>query len=99
MTTLITEIIQVLETIQILISNSGNGDNSSSNKDSINQDSNVNSNDSKHDKQNELPETGEKEVRNGTLFGTLFAGLGSLLLFTKRRRKENDKNKYLNYCK
>ena len=31
------------------------------------------------DKQNELPETGEK-VRNGTLFGTLFAGLGSLLL-------------------
>ena len=40
-----------------------------------------------------------KKVRNGTLFGTLFAGLGSLLLFTKRRRKENDKNKYLNYCK
>ena len=71
--------------------NSNNEDNSSSNKDSINQDSNVNSNDSKHDKQNELPETGEKEVRNGTLFGTLFAGLGSLLLFTKRRRKENDK--------
>ena len=47
-------------------------------------------NKSKENKQSELPETGEEETRNGTLFGTLFAGLGALLLFAKRRRKKED---------
>ncbi|WP_275540222.1 LPXTG cell wall anchor domain-containing protein [Staphylococcus shinii] len=48
------------------------------------------SKDNKENKQSELPETGEEETRNGTLFGSLFAGLGALLLFAKRRRKKED---------
>ncbi|MBO1919853.1 LPXTG cell wall anchor domain-containing protein [Staphylococcus xylosus] len=43
--------------------------------------------DNKTNKQSKLPETGEEETRNATLFGSLFAGLGALLLFAKRRRK------------
>ncbi|WP_046467824.1 Rib/alpha-like domain-containing protein, partial [Staphylococcus cohnii] len=35
-----------------------------------------------------LPETGENDSKQGTLFGALFAGLGSLLLFRKRNKKE-----------
>ncbi|MGW7932591.1 LPXTG cell wall anchor domain-containing protein, partial [Staphylococcus xylosus] len=38
-----------------------------------------------------LPETGEEEKYNDTLFGVLFAGLGSLLLFAKSRRKKETK--------
>ena len=45
-----------------------------------------------NDNKSELPETGKDEVNKGTLFGSLFAGLGALLLFIKRRRKnEEDK--------
>ncbi|TGA73517.1 LPXTG cell wall anchor domain-containing protein [Staphylococcus croceilyticus] len=40
------------------------------------------------DSDNELPETGENDNNNGLLIGSLFAGLGSLLL-GKRRRKNN----------
>ena len=35
-----------------------------------------------------LPDTGEENTQNGLLFGGLFAGLGSLLLFGRRRKKE-----------
>ncbi|WP_206167269.1 LPXTG cell wall anchor domain-containing protein, partial [Mammaliicoccus sciuri] len=38
----------------------------------------------KHDKK-QLPNTGEKEAITTTLFGTLFAVLGSLLFFRKRK--------------
>ncbi|EZX22510.1 hypothetical protein V070_01399, partial [Staphylococcus aureus C0673] len=38
----------------------------------------------KHDKK-QLPNTGENEVITTTLFGTLFAVLGSLLFFRKRK--------------
>ncbi len=35
-----------------------------------------------------LPDTGEENTQNSLLFGGLFAGLGSLLLFGRRRKKE-----------
>ncbi|PTH12941.1 hypothetical protein BU607_10280 [Staphylococcus auricularis] len=35
-----------------------------------------------------LPETGESDSKQGTIFGALFAGLGSLLLFRRRNKKE-----------
>ncbi|WP_210139369.1 Ig-like domain-containing protein [Staphylococcus sp. GDY8P120P] len=38
----------------------------------------------------ELPKTGEHEENNATLFGSLFAGMGALLLFIKRRRKKEE---------
>ncbi|WP_369426885.1 LPXTG cell wall anchor domain-containing protein, partial [Staphylococcus pasteuri] len=37
-----------------------------------------------------LPETGEESnSNNATLFGSLFAGLGSLFLLGRRRKKED----------
>ncbi|WP_147075197.1 LPXTG cell wall anchor domain-containing protein, partial [Staphylococcus ureilyticus] len=45
-----------------------------------------------NDNRAELPETGKDEINKGTLFGSLFAGFGALLLVFKRRRKnEEDK--------
>ncbi|HCZ2533549.1 TPA: LPXTG cell wall anchor domain-containing protein, partial [Staphylococcus aureus] len=46
-----------------------------------------------HNKAKALPETGSAndESNNGTLFGGLFAALGSLLLFG-RRKKQNNKH-------
>ncbi|WP_070014085.1 Rib/alpha-like domain-containing protein, partial [Staphylococcus caeli] len=35
-----------------------------------------------------LPETGESDSKQGTIFGALFAGLGSLLLFRRRNKKD-----------
>uniref|UniRef100_UPI003F57CB04 Ig-like domain-containing protein n=1 Tax=Staphylococcus caeli TaxID=2201815 RepID=UPI003F57CB04 len=43
---------------------------------------------SEQNKDGKLPETGENEFYSSTLFGTLFAGIGTLLLFAKRQRKE-----------
>ncbi|MGV3096320.1 MULTISPECIES: LPXTG cell wall anchor domain-containing protein [Staphylococcus] len=37
----------------------------------------------------ELPETGNKEEKNGVLFGTLIAGVASLVLGRKRNKKNN----------
>ncbi|MDO5515804.1 MAG: Ig-like domain-containing protein, partial [Staphylococcus xylosus] len=76
---------------------SHNTDNSNSNESKV-EDSNNSSNvvennrskDNKENKRSKLPETGEEETRNATLFGSLFAGLGALLLFAKRRRKKED---------
>ncbi|MCG1682200.1 putative Ig domain-containing protein, partial [Staphylococcus epidermidis] len=38
----------------------------------------------------DLPQTGEKNFNKSTLFGTLVASLGALLLFFKRRKKDED---------
>ncbi|MFU1728178.1 YPDG domain-containing protein [Mammaliicoccus sciuri] len=38
-----------------------------------------------------LPDTGETPAENATLFGSLFAGLGSLFLFGRRKKKKNNK--------
>ncbi|PTK89449.1 fibrinogen-binding adhesin SdrG C-terminal domain-containing protein [Staphylococcus gallinarum] len=46
--------------------------------------------DSDSDSDKELPDTGEDKNNNATLFGSLFAAFGSLLLF--RRRKINKEN-------
>ncbi|WP_204256340.1 LPXTG cell wall anchor domain-containing protein [Mammaliicoccus sciuri] len=35
-----------------------------------------------------LPDTGETPAENATLFGSLFAGLGSLFLFGRRKKEE-----------
>ncbi|MGW7872683.1 Ig-like domain-containing protein [Staphylococcus xylosus] len=77
---------------------SHNADNSNINESQVgasNNSSNVvennKSKDNKTNKQSKLPETGEEETRNATLFGSLFAGLGALLLFAKRRRKKDEK--------
>ncbi|HEC2170104.1 LPXTG cell wall anchor domain-containing protein [Staphylococcus delphini] len=40
--------------------------------------------------QNRLPVTGENSGGNGTLFGTLFATVGTLLLFMRRRKNRED---------
>ncbi|MBO1210777.1 putative Ig domain-containing protein [Staphylococcus simiae] len=40
--------------------------------------------------QSELPETGDSGVNNGTLFGSLLAGLGALFLFFKRRKEDEE---------
>ncbi|QUM67055.1 Ig-like domain-containing protein [Staphylococcus delphini] len=40
--------------------------------------------------QNHLPVTGENSGGNGTLFGTLFATVGTLLLFMRRRKNRED---------
>ncbi|WP_415918593.1 LPXTG cell wall anchor domain-containing protein [Staphylococcus warneri] len=38
-----------------------------------------------------MPETGDNSNQNSaTLFGSLFAGLGSLFLFGRRRKKDAD---------
>nr|WP_278249963.1 YPDG domain-containing protein [Mammaliicoccus sciuri] len=37
---------------------------------------------------NVLPDTGETPAENATLFGSLFAGLGSLFLFGRRKKEE-----------
>ncbi|PTF67767.1 LPXTG cell wall anchor domain-containing protein, partial [Staphylococcus chromogenes] len=41
-----------------------------------------------NNKDKALPETGESDSKQGTIFGALFAGLGSLLLFRRRNKKE-----------
>ncbi|MDC6327090.1 fibronectin-binding protein FnbA [Staphylococcus auricularis] len=38
----------------------------------------------------ELPDTGNNNAQNGTLLGSLFAALGSLFLFGKRRKNNNE---------
>lgn len=38
----------------------------------------------------ELPETGTNNTGSATLFGGLFAALGSILLFRKRRQEKKD---------
>ncbi|MEK4792506.1 putative Ig domain-containing protein [Staphylococcus sp. FSL W8-0304] len=38
----------------------------------------------------DLPQTGEENLNKSTLFGTLVASLGALLLFFKRRKKDED---------
>ncbi|MDU0267216.1 LPXTG cell wall anchor domain-containing protein [Mammaliicoccus sciuri] len=35
-----------------------------------------------------LPDTGEEKSNNGTLFATLLAGLGSIILFRRRNKKK-----------
>lgn len=37
-----------------------------------------------------LPDTGETPAENATLFGSLFAGLGSLFLFGRRKKEEEE---------
>lgn len=37
-----------------------------------------------------LPDTGETPTENATLFGSLFAGLGSLFLFGRRKKEEEE---------
>ncbi|BBD91248.1 putative Ig domain-containing protein [Staphylococcus caprae] len=46
----------------------------------------------KNNSETDLPETGEEKGSKGILFGSLFAGLGALLLLFKRRRKDEDNN-------
>ncbi|MFW3621159.1 putative Ig domain-containing protein [Staphylococcus caprae] len=46
----------------------------------------------KNNSETDLPETGEEKGSKGILFGSLFAGLGALLLLFKRRRKNEDNN-------
>ncbi|WP_141743931.1 LPXTG cell wall anchor domain-containing protein, partial [Staphylococcus sp. HMSC072H03] len=65
-------------------SNANNGHNNHGNK-------GTHSNGNHHEKV-QLPETGNNEESNGTLFGSLFAAAGSLFLAGKRRRnKKEDK--------
>ncbi|WP_157035612.1 LPXTG cell wall anchor domain-containing protein, partial [Staphylococcus haemolyticus] len=42
---------------------------------------------------NELPDTGNNNQNNGTLFGSLFAALGGLFLVGRRRKNENNDEK------
>ncbi|SFZ77397.1 LPXTG-motif cell wall anchor domain-containing protein, partial [Staphylococcus pasteuri] len=58
----------------------------------IDTDSDSNHDDDKgHSDDKALPETGEESnSNNATLFGSLFAGLGSLFLFGRRRKKDAD---------
>ncbi|MDT3995151.1 LPXTG cell wall anchor domain-containing protein, partial [Mammaliicoccus fleurettii] len=37
-----------------------------------------------------LPNTGEQPIENTTLFGTLFASVGALLLFGRRKDKKEE---------
>ncbi|MFI3377868.1 LPXTG cell wall anchor domain-containing protein [Mammaliicoccus sciuri] len=37
-----------------------------------------------------LPDTGENNNNNGTLFATLFAGLGSIMLFNRRKNRKKE---------
>ncbi|WP_141763192.1 LPXTG cell wall anchor domain-containing protein, partial [Staphylococcus sp. HMSC34G04] len=47
--------------------------------------------DKDHSDKEALPQTGEQSnSNNATLFGSLFAGLGSLFLFGRRRKKDAD---------
>ncbi|MBE7342271.1 LPXTG cell wall anchor domain-containing protein [Staphylococcus haemolyticus] len=55
----------------------GNGDDTDSDADS-------------EKENNELPDTGSDEQKNGVILGSLFAAIGTLLL-GKNRRKINDK--------
>ncbi|HLR18926.1 MAG TPA: Ig-like domain-containing protein [Staphylococcus sp.] len=49
-----------------------------------------NNHNNKPNKEKELPRTGQNETNKSMLLGTLFAGLGAILLFAKRRRKKDD---------
>ncbi|WP_458794100.1 LPXTG cell wall anchor domain-containing protein [Mammaliicoccus sciuri] len=42
----------------------------------------------KLDKEKDLPSTGEQTLTNTTLIGGLFAGIGSLFLFGRRRNED-----------
>ncbi|MBX5320341.1 LPXTG cell wall anchor domain-containing protein, partial [Staphylococcus caprae] len=45
----------------------------------------------KHSENDSLPETGGQSISNNpTLFGTILAGLGSLILLGKRRKKDSE---------
>ncbi len=57
-----------------------NGDNSTS----------KNNNNQGNSEDKALPETGETDNKQTTIFGALFAGLGSLLLFRRRNKKEEN---------
>ena len=41
----------------------------------------------------ELPDTGNNDQNNGTLFGSLFAALGGLFLISRRRKNKNNEEK------
>ena len=71
------------------VSNTGKTD-SNNEVSELNEDNSTSNN---TDKQNDneakaLPETGETDGKQATIFGALFAGLGSLLLFRRRNKKE-----------
>ncbi|PTL13594.1 hypothetical protein BUZ08_13725 [Staphylococcus gallinarum] len=72
--------------------NNGSNSNMNSNNNSYSDTtSNGNSQNINQQDRNTLPDTGEANNQNGTIFGSLFAALGSLLLF--RRRNKNHENK------
>ncbi|MGO1742528.1 MAG: Ig-like domain-containing protein [Staphylococcus equorum] len=74
--------------------NSNSTVNKNTTNSSINKGESKRAHSNKLNSENELPETGQDETRNRTLFGTLIAGLGGLLLLVMRRRKkEEDENK------
>ncbi|OEK79967.1 hypothetical protein AST05_02085 [Staphylococcus equorum] len=74
--------------------NSNSTVNKNTTNSSINKGESKRAHSNKLNSENELPETGQDETRNSTLFGTLIAGLGGLLLLVMRRRKkEEDENK------
>ena len=74
-----------------------NTDQTDSNNDvsELNEDNNTSNNTHKQNNSEAkaLPETGETDGKQATIFGALFAGLGSLLLF-RRRNKTKKNNKY-----
>ncbi|KIR12864.1 hypothetical protein SH09_01565 [Staphylococcus gallinarum] len=72
--------------------NNGSNSNMNSNNNS-NSDTTSNDNSQNNDQQdsNSLPDTGETNNQNSTIFGSLFVALGSLLLF--RRHNKDPENK------
>nr|WP_269668530.1 LPXTG cell wall anchor domain-containing protein [Staphylococcus kloosii] len=46
--------------------------------------------DDKKDKVDVLPDTGETDPKNSTLFAGIFAALGSLFILGRRRKKKDE---------
>ncbi|RIO81138.1 LPXTG cell wall anchor domain-containing protein, partial [Staphylococcus gallinarum] len=74
-------------------SNTDMNSNNNSNSDTTSNDNSQNNNQQDNGKQDSksLPDTGETTNQNGTIFGSLFAAFGSLLLFRRRNKKNEDK--------
>ena len=66
--------------------------NNNSNSDTTSNDNSQNNNQQDNGKQDSKSfDTGETTNQNGTIFGSLFAAFGSLLLFRRRNKKNEDK--------
>ncbi|MDO5376144.1 MAG: LPXTG cell wall anchor domain-containing protein, partial [Staphylococcus rostri] len=65
---------------------------SDSDSDADAKDDHVDKDSDNKDNKGQLPDTGNDKDMNGTLLGSLFAGLGALFLGNRRRQKRDERS-------